>query len=143
MFRDAPWTFVAVGCLTLVGCGDDATTRPDPPSGGREVVLDFDRYVDEVAPVLARNGCSAVGDCHGAGLRGTFEMSPAGDEDFLFDFDQVSAQVDPYDLLASPLLSKPLAEAAGGSPHSHEPFDDESDADYGVLRQWVLDGEIR
>jgi hypothetical protein len=147
MFRDtanhSACVLAAAAVLALTGCGDDpAATRPGPPSGGQEVVLDFSRYVEEVAPALARNNCSAGGDCHGAGLRGTFEMSPAGDVDHVFDFEQVTAQVDPHDRLASPLLQKPLAEAVGGTPHSHEPFADESDADFVVIRDWVLDGVV-
>ena len=76
MFREAAshstWVLAAVASLALAGCGDDPTAaRPGPPSGGQDVVLDFSRYVEEVAPALARNSCSAGGDCHGAGLRGT------------------------------------------------------------------------
>lgn len=114
------------------------TEPPDPPGGGQELVLDFDRYQSEVAPVLMEYGCHAL-QCHGGGIRGTYELSPSG-ADAAFDFEQSALQVDPYDRLESPLLTRPLA---GATPHAHEPFIDTSHPGYIAIRDWILAGELR
>lgn len=127
------------------GCTDDSTgpAGPDVAGGGQERVLDFATFRDQVAPVLHARGCSALGDCHGGGLRGSFQLSPAHDRDVAFDFEQAVQQVDDLDPSASALLRKPLAEDAGGLPHAHVAFDSTDDADYRAVLAWIEAGELR
>ena len=44
------------------------------------------------------------------------------------------------DPAASPLLTEPLAIAAGGTPHGVKPFADTSDPDYQTMLQWIEAG---
>jgi len=140
---------LAVALLSLTtGCSETPSSAPDgngpdAPSGGTEIVLDYARFVDEVDPVLRASGCDAGGDCHGGGIRGTFELSPQHDKDPSFDFAQVRDQVWAWDPAESPILTEPLAEAAGGTSHQVEPFDSPDDPGYLAIRSWILDGEIQ
>ena len=61
----------------LLGCVSPAAPAK-PPGGGQRLVLSFDGFKATVSPVLERNGCDAGGDCHGGGIRGTLQLSPAG-----------------------------------------------------------------
>jgi hypothetical protein len=126
-----------VACAAPLGCSSPSEPPP-PPGGGAEFVLDFDRFRDEVAPVLVEYGCHAA-QCHGGGIRGTYELSPTG-ADFEFDFEQSALQVNPYDPDASPILTRPLA---GAAPHAHEPFADPSHPGYVAIREWIAAGEFR
>jgi hypothetical protein len=90
--------------------------------------------------VLVEQGCDAAGDCHGGGIRGTFELSPASAKDVAFDFEQARRQVNPYAQDASPILTKPLAEPLGGAPHSLEPFANTDDPGYVAIREWIEAG---
>jgi hypothetical protein len=126
---------------TIVGCSSPVDP-PDPPGGGEEFVLSFELFQSSVEPVLASFGCNTT-DCHGGGIRGTFELSPPGDSNVAFDFEQASLQVAPYDRLASPLLTNPLAEPAGGEPHSYEPFATADDEGYQAILSWIEAGEFR
>jgi hypothetical protein len=119
------------------------TEPPDPPGGGQTYFLGYPQFEATVAPVLSRQGCDADGDCHGGGIRGTLELSPPGDKDLAFDFAQVSLQVNGHDPEASPILTKPLAEAAGGTPHGSKPFADASDPDYQALLTWIKNGSFQ
>jgi len=121
------------------GCAKP-TAPPPPPGGGTSVQLDFAAYQQDVAPVLAQKGCDAGGDCHGAGIRGSLELSPQGAKDDQFDFDQVSMQVFATDLDHSPILTEPLALAAGGTPHGVKPFATTADSGYQKIRTWVHGG---
>lgn len=129
----------------LSGCGEDAAdpTAPDVVGGGQERVLDFDTFRAEVAPVLHARGCSATGDCHGGGLRGSFELSPASAPDDDFDFRQAVEQIDDLDPAASSLLTKPLAPEAGGAPHAFVAFTSTDDGDYQTILDWIEAGELR
>lgn len=100
--------------------------------------MDFAQFEQEVAPVLAQYGCDAM-ECHGGGIRGTYELSPESAKDPAFDFDQTSMQVNGYDPDASPILTRPLV---GSTPHSYEPFTDTYDAGYQAIRNWILAGEF-
>lgn len=124
------------------GCSTP-TAPPPPPGGGQELVLSFEQFELAVAPVLTRHGCDAGGDCHGGGIRGSYELSPPGDKDVLFDFEQSSLQVSAATPGSSPLLTEPLALGAGGTPHGVKPFAAVSDSDYVVIEQWILAGERR
>lgn len=127
------------------GCASDTSfpTGPDVAGGGQERLLDYEHFVQDVAPVLAQRGCDATGDCHGGGIRGAFELSPASDKDLRFDFDQAVDQIDDLMPARSPLLLKPLAEAAGGMPHGYTAFADTSDAGYRTILAWIEAGELR
>ena len=121
------------------GCRAPNEPTP-PPGGGTTLALDFTQFVQNVAPVLSRQGCDAGGDCHGGGIRGTLQLSPAGAKDDRFDFDQVRLQVSSSNPDASPILTEPLALAAGGTPHGFKPFATTSDTDYAAIRQWIQNG---
>ena len=126
----------------LHGCSSP-TAPPAPPSGGQQLILSFDEFQQTVEPVLVRQGCDATGDCHGGGIRGSFQLSPPGAKDERFDFDQASLQVSATSRSSSPILTEPLALAAGGTPHGVKPFASTSDPDYQSILQWVLDGTTR
>jgi hypothetical protein len=129
--------------LFAVACSDGPTDPPPPPTGGTTLQLDYEMFAAEVIPVLRENGCNAGGDCHGGGIRGTFELSPIEAIDPRFDFDQASLQVLPVDRDASPLLTKPLAVNAGGAPHSYKPFATRADPGFTAIQRWIDAGELR
>ncbi len=110
----------------LQGCSTP-TAPPSPPAGGQQLHLSFDLFAATVEPVLVRHGCDAGGDCHGGGIRGTLRLSPQGAKNVTYDFNQVS-------------LEKPLALAAGGTPHQIKPFATTSDSDYQAILHWIQDG---
>ena len=127
----------------LLGCSSP-TAPPAPPSGGQTLVLDYDEFVQTVEPVLMQNGCDAGGDCHGGGIRGTLELSPAGAKDTQFDFNQVSLQVSPTVRDSSRILTRPLAISAGGTPHSGDkPFTSVNDPGYQAIHLWITHGVLR
>ena len=134
------------GLALLVACGETPPTMPSPPGGGGAYVLDRVGFEQEVAAVLQSRGCDAVA-CHGGGIRGTYALSAPSAKDLDFDYAQSSLQVRGEDPGASPLLLKPLAEAAGGVAHAADPalsgFTAADDPDYLLLRAWVLGGETR
>lgn len=90
--------------------------------------------------MLVAHGCDAEGDCHGGGIRGTLQLSPPGAKDTRYDFDQVALQVLATDPDRSPILTEPLALAAGGTPHGVKVFADTNDTEYLTLRAWVRAG---
>ena len=128
----------------LIGCSSP-TAPPAPPSGGQTLVLYYDEFVQTVEPVLMQNGCDSEGggDCHGAGIRGTLELSPAGAKDTRFDFDQVSLQVSPTVRDSSRILTEPLAISAGGTPHGSKPFASVDDPGYQAIHLWIMHGVLR
>jgi len=132
----------ALFLLGLAGCSGPVAPA-DPPGGGRAFRLDFARFETEVSPILTRHGCDAGGDCHGGGIRGTLALSPAGAKDPAFDFDQVSLQVNASDPAMSPILRKPLDEAAGGTPHGVTAFASPADTDYRTILAWIESGEFQ
>ncbi|MEZ4650272.1 MAG: hypothetical protein R3E97_16110 [Candidatus Eisenbacteria bacterium] len=93
--------------------------------------------------MLDAAGCSAGGDCHGGGIRGSYRLSPIEEKDLELDFEETKLQVYPFDLDQSPLLKKPLAETAGGTRHEYQPFSDVDDPRYLVLRDWVHGGTYK
>jgi hypothetical protein len=125
----------------LLAAGCQAPSAPPPPGGGQAFVLDYQKFQDDVAPVLAQAGCRAS-ECHGGGIRGTFRLSPQTALDPQLDFEQASLQVDPYDPVASPLLTRPLAEDAGGTRHEWEPFSSTDDPGYRAILDWILAGRF-
>ncbi len=127
---------------SLLGCVSP-TAPPAPPGGGQQLVMSESEFDATVEPVLVRHGCDATGDCHGGGIRGTFELSPPGAKDSHFDFVQASVQVSIVDRDSSPLLTNPLALAVGGTPHPFKPFASTADSDYVAIRRWILDGVLR
>jgi hypothetical protein len=134
---------VVVSVAIPMSCERASSTDPDPPSGGRSFVLDYDAFATVVDPILTANGCDNV-TCHGGGIRGTFELSPAANKDVDMDFDQACMQVNGNDPAASPLLRKPLDEAAGGSAHAGgSAFASTDDPDYQAILAWIEAGEYR
>jgi hypothetical protein len=105
--------------------------------------LDAALFATTVAPVLSAKGCDAAGDCHGGGIRGTYQLSPDVNKDLDFDFGQSALQVDGYDPTQSPLLTEPLAPSAGGSTHGFTAFDSTDDPGYLAILDWILQGEFR
>jgi hypothetical protein len=124
------------------GCIKPMSPSP-PPSGGQTLVLSFTAFEQTVEPILVRQGCDAGGDCHGGGIRGALQLSPAGAKDARYDYDQVVLEVSPTVRDASPILTKPLAIAAGGVAHSFKPFASTADSDYVAIHQWVLSGVLQ
>lgn len=138
-----PMAALAVG-LAAVGCESPTAVVDDGRAGGGETyVLDYDTFAATVQPIFVAKGCKAAGNCHGGGIRGTFELSPETDSDPTFDFEQAVLQVNGYDHANSPLLTKPLEEAAGGEPHNHEVFASTDDPDYQAILAWIDQGEFR
>lgn len=131
-------TFMFLGLSTAC----KGPSSPDPPGGGQVFALDYELYRTTVAPVLTARGCDSR-DCHGGGVRGTFELSPADAKNLSFDFEQASDQVWPYDPTHSPLLTKPLKEDGGLAPHSFEPFETTDDPDYQTIAAWIDAGEFQ
>jgi len=90
--------------------------------------------------MLVAHGCDAEGDCHGGGIRGTLQLSPPTAVDTAYDYAQIALQVTSATPDASPILTRPLALAAGGTPHPYKVFADTNDAEYRTLRAWVRAG---
>ena len=126
----------------VLGCSSP-TAPPAPPGGGHTLLLDYTTFEQSVEPILVRQGCDATGDCHGGGIRGTLQLSPPGAKDVRFDFDQAVLQVSTSARSSSPILTKPLAIAAGGTPHSFKPFASTADADYQAILQWIMAGVVQ
>ena len=124
------------------GCSSP-TSPPPPPGGGQQLTLDYAMFEQTVSPALERRGCSATGDCHGGGIRGSFELSPPTAKNIRFDFDQAVLQVSAAMRDSSPLLTEPLALSEGGTPHSFKPFASVADTDYQAIRGWIMSGVIR
>lgn len=123
----------------VMGCASP-TEPPSPPGGGQSLALSYAEFGQAIEPILTRHGCDAGGDCHGGGIRGTLELSPASAKDTLFDFLQVSGTVRASDPASSLILTEPLAMAAGGTAHAVKPFADTDDPDYQIVLQWILSG---
>jgi hypothetical protein len=99
-------------------------------------------FAQTVSPALERRGCSATGDCHGGGIRGSFQLSPPTAKDLQFDFDQAILQVSVANRDSSPILTEPLSLAAGGTPHPFKPFSSPADTDYQAIRGWIQAGVV-
>ena len=130
--------FLALAALP-VACATPSEP-PVPPGGGQAANLSFETFETAVAPLLTQHGCDAGGDCHGGGIRGSFALSPADAKNAQFDFQQSALQVTITSPPASPLLTEPLAVAAGGTPHGIEPFADTADPDYQTILSWIEAG---
>lgn len=135
-----------LGLAMLGGCDTAAPTSPTPPGGGQQFVVDEAVYVATVAPVLTNKGCDNVA-CHGGGLRGSFQLSPADAKDYDYDFAQARLQLNPLDPEASNLLTKPLDPAAGGAVHTApaDPngFLSKADPGYQAILAWITAGELQ
>jgi hypothetical protein len=136
-------TALVIALLVVPGSvhGCRAPNEPaPPPSGGTQLSLDFTQFEQTVEPVLSGQGCDAGGDCHGGGIRGSLQLSPAGAKDARFDFNQVVLQVWPSAPDSSPILTEPLAISAGGTAHGYKPFADTTDTNYRAIRAWIDSG---
>jgi hypothetical protein len=143
-FRIRPWVlFTAVAAAWIATSCTSPTAPAPPPSGGNTLKLSFTEFSQTVEPVLVRQGCDAGGDCHGGGIRGNLILSPQGAKDVMFDFNQVVLEVSPTDRVHSLILTKPLAIAAGGVPHSFKPFATTADTDYVAILKWINDGVLQ
>jgi len=127
----------------LHGCATPPTRPVAVPGGGQVLVLDFSAFQSTVSPILERQGCDAGGDCHGGGIRGTFQLSPATAKDLVLDFNQVVLQTYPTERDSSPILTRPLALAAGGTPHPIKPFATTADTDYVAIHAWIMAGVLK
>lgn len=125
--------------IALPGCSSP-TSPPPPPGGGSLPNLSFDQFAASVAPVLQQHGCDAGGDCHGAGIRGSLQLSPQDAKDPQYDFDQVVLQVWAAHPDQSPILTEPLSLTAGGTPHAIKPFASTADSGYVAIRSWIQAG---
>ena len=68
------------------------------------------------------------------------KLSPADAKDPRFDYDQVVLQVWAAHPDQSPILTEPLAMAAGGTPHAVKPFASTTDSGYVAIRGWIQAG---
>ncbi|MCI0452271.1 MAG: hypothetical protein L0Z51_07750 [Candidatus Latescibacteria bacterium] len=133
----------AMAVAVVSGCDKASTTDPDPPAGGQSYVLDFDTFANTINPILSAQGCDNL-TCHGGGIRGTFELSPNGNKNVQFDFEQARLQVDGANPVASPLVMKPLAPECGGPGHAGGyVFTELDDPDYLTILAWIEAGEYR
>ena len=124
----------------IAGCDRASPSDPAPPSGGRTYVLSYNTFTASVDPILSAKGCDNL-DCHGGGIRGTFQLSPPGAKDTSFDYQQACLQVAPADPKTSPLLLKPLAAECGGTQHGGGAFFFSlDDPDYVTLATWAESG---
>jgi hypothetical protein len=144
--RLARFALLVAPALLFAACDEASITDPEVPGGGQELVLDFERFESEVAPILTQRGCDNLA-CHGGGIRGTFQLSPASAKDSEFDFQQALLQVDPLQRDASALLLKPLSVQAGGVAHAGDgpttTISSVDDPDYQTVLDWILAGELR
>jgi hypothetical protein len=121
--------------LGLAVCGCDPVQEPQVAGGGPVVRLDEAAFVERVSPVLDDRGCANAA-CHGG--QGSGELLLSGGVDLEADFNAVAAFTTPWAVATSPLLQKPLAEAAGGVVHGGgDIFADTLDADYRTLHDWI------
>jgi hypothetical protein len=137
------WTalFATAALQILPACERATDPAPTAPGGGSRYVLDYPTFASQIEPMLTAKGCDDL-NCHGGGIRGTFELSPAGDKDVALDFAQASLQVTGDNPPQSPLISKPLDPNAGGSVHGGGVFFvDTDDADYQALLAWIEAGD--
>src|SRR5262249_34687203 len=128
--------------LALQGCTSPAAP-PAPPSGGQNFVLNYTQFADSVEPVLMAKGCDATGDCHGGGIRGTLQLSPPGAKDTRYDFNQVVYQVWGYSPTSSPILTRPLDNDSGGTPHPYKVFPSTHDPSYQSILGWIMNGVMQ
>lgn len=136
-------TCAAIVVISGNGCQPASTTDPDPPSGGQKYVLDYSVFASQIDPILSTQGCDNL-NCHGGGIRGTFQLSPSNDKDTAFDFAQASMQVNPVNPTASSLVTKPLDEACGGVGHGGGAFFHSlDDPDYLAILAWIEAGEYQ
>jgi hypothetical protein len=133
-----------IACLALsaglAACNQASTTAPEPPSGGQTYVLSYAKFAANVEPILDSLGCDNT-NCHGGGIRGTFQLSPPAEKDAHYDFKQACMQVSPWNPKNSPLVMKPLAEACGGATHGGGSFFFSlDDPNYVAILTWVESG---
>jgi len=143
--RNAARIAAAIGCAMVVasGCEHASPNDPSPPGGGQRYVMSHDVFVTQIDPILSAQGCDNT-TCHGGGIRGTFQLSPANDKDPDFDYSQASLQVVPTDPAASPLVAKPVDEECGGTAHAGGKFFHSlDDPDYLAILAWIEGGEYR
>lgn len=132
----------AIG-LALAACDHASPTAPAPPGGGQAYVLSYDEFATNIEPILSGKGCDNM-NCHGGGIRGTFQLSAPGNKDTHYDFKQACLQVTPADLKSSPLLLKPLAQECGGAAHGGGAFFFSlDDPNYVALVTWVESGVLK
>ncbi len=116
---------------------------PEPPTGGRNYLLDRELFDQTVLPIFSDKGCDNR-SCHGGDFAGSFILSPVDDKSAAVDFAQAALQITPLDPQASPLLLKPLHETGGGLPHTAFPlfdgFPDTADPDYVAILAWIEAG---
>ncbi|HEX4142223.1 MAG TPA: DUF1549 domain-containing protein [Pirellulales bacterium] len=97
-------------------------------------------YVQDVAPILSKLGCTA-GTCHGAAKgKNGFKLSLRG-YDPIFDVraltdDLAGRRVNP----AAPDRSLMLLKASAGVPHMGGQLTREGEAYYEILRDWIREG---
>ncbi len=133
----------AIAVAFASGCDEASPTDPTPPSGGQTYVLDYGVFATTIDSLLSAHGCDNV-TCHGGGIRGTFELSPNGDKNVQFDFQQARMQVNGTNPVSSPLIMKPLAPECGGPGHAGGyVFTELDDPDYLAILAWIEAGEYQ
>jgi hypothetical protein len=132
----------ALALTGAIGCDHSSPSDPQPPTGGQRYVLDYDVFASTIDPMLSQLGCDNV-TCHGGNIRGTFELSPNGNNNPVFDFEQARLQVNGYQPVESPLIMKPLAPECGGPGHAGGfVFTELDDPNYLAILAWIEAGEF-
>ena len=117
--------------------------RSDTAVGRARLRPRLQTFATSIEPILSAHGCDNL-NCHGGGIRGTFELSPNGNKNVQFDFDQACMQVNGRDPVASPLIMKPLAPECGGPRHAGGfVFSELNDPNYLAILTWIEAGEYR
>lgn len=99
------------------------------------MLLDAAIFAQDIEPILQQRGCSNVA-CHGG--QGAGELLLSAGLNVSADLLAVGGLVTTWQPQDSPLLRKPLAEAAGGVTHSGgDIFADAQDGDYQTLLSWI------
>lgn len=137
------WVTCVVFVTLQTGCLSTPQEDPTPPGGGQRYVLDYGTFAVAIDSMLTARGCDNA-RCHGGGIRGTYQLSPDTDKDLDMDFEQSILQVNGNDPAASPILMKPLAEAAGGDAHAGgEAFTSTGDDCYQAILSWIEAGTFQ
>ncbi len=140
-----PQTAILLALAVILAACLSPADLPEPPTGGRNYLLDRELFDQTVLPIFSRKGCDSR-SCHGGDFAGSFILSPVDDKSAAFDFTQSALQLSPADPEASPLLRKPLHEAGGGLAHAAFPlvdgFPDTADPDYTAILAWIEAGEF-
>ncbi len=123
------------------------------PVNGAEGVLNFERFMSEIEPILTMKQYSSPGpgtlsciDCHGSASHAAYAAYPLIAGQSRANFIATGDQVDVDNPGVSFLLRKPLDLAAGGTAvhgtsgvNGGKPFPSTQDDDYQTIINWIIE----